>query len=63
MRSTVILILILAARMAADPLDAQENAHLKIGRGTLDIVFDGMPNPALRTLVLDWTTRAAHAVT
>ena len=47
-----------------DPSQAdQDKARLRIGGGTLDITFDSTPSPALRQLAVDWTTRAARAVT
>jgi hypothetical protein len=58
-----VLFVYLTAWTIPEALEAQSTAELKIGGGTLDLEFDQMPSPALRTLVLDWTTKAAHAVT
>ena len=41
---------------------AQDNAELKIGGGTIEISFDPAPSEDLRKLVLDWISTAARAV-
>ncbi len=47
---------------ARDSAQAQDNAQLKIGGGTIDISIDPAPPEDLRKLVLDWIATAARAV-
>ena len=42
--------------------NAQDNAQLKVGGGTIDVSFDPAPSEELRKLVLDWIATAARAV-
>jgi hypothetical protein len=42
--------------------NAQDNAQLKIGGGTIDVSFDPAPSEELRKLALDWIATAARAV-
>ena len=42
--------------------NAQDNAQIKIGGGTIDISFDPAPSEDLRKLVVDWIATAARAV-
>jgi hypothetical protein len=41
---------------------AQDNAHLEIGRGKIEVTFESAPAEPLRKLVLDWVTSSARAV-
>lgn len=41
---------------------AQENAHLEISGGRIDVVFSSVPGEPLRKLVLGWVASSARAV-
>ena len=58
----VILALIVALGFSSK-CRGQDTAELQIGGATLHVTFDPAPTPALRKIALDWTTRAARAVT
>jgi hypothetical protein len=47
----------------ASPATAQDTEQLHLKDATIDISLDPAPSTELRKLVIDWITRAAHAVT
>jgi hypothetical protein len=61
MRSTLFLAYVWLGFAAL--ANAQSDAQLKIGGGTIEIFFEPPPSAPLRQLVLDWIATAARAVT
>jgi hypothetical protein len=61
MRSTLFLAYVWLGFAAL--ANAQSDAQLKIGGGTIEISFEPPPSAPLRRLVLDWIATAARAVT
>jgi hypothetical protein len=61
MRSTLFLAYVWLGFAAL--ANAQSDAQLKIGGGTIEISFEPPPSAPLRQLVLDWIATAARAVT
>lgn len=61
-----ILAITLAAFFSAWPSSgtlAENDAHLEIGGGKIDVVFTSSPDDQLRQRALDWITSAAQAIT
>ena len=48
---------------SVSPILAQDDAHLAIGGGKIDVVFASAPAEPLRKLVLGWVASSARAVT
>ena len=49
--------------LVARGLRASDDEHLRVGGADIAITFDSLPAPPLHTLVLDWITTSAKAVT
>jgi hypothetical protein len=47
----------------ASRIAAQDNTHLEVGGGKIDVDFSAAPADPLRKLALGWVTSSAHAVT
>jgi hypothetical protein len=63
MKRVILFIVATTWLSAVSPSIAQDDAHLEIGGGKIDVVFASAPGEPLRKLVLGWVASSARAVT
>jgi hypothetical protein len=63
MKRVILFIVATTWLSSISPTVAQDDAHLEIGGGKIDIVFASAPAEPLRKLVLGWVASSARAVT